>query len=141
MEQFNEAFKNKNKSAAAISNICKPAVERWHKRYQCARDSYLVAKDMFERTEKSGDPVLIANAENHMKELKIEVDALALFKKDLGSYTRFYEFMSQIVDYDREDLEMLSLYARHLRPLLREDAEEVKIYSTQDIFICPTSEF
>ena len=33
---------------------------------------------------------------------------------------RFYEFMSQIVDYDDTDLEKLSLYARNLQPMLRE---------------------
>jgi type I restriction enzyme R subunit len=32
--------------------------------------------------------------------------------------------MSQIVDYDSADLEMLSLYARHLAPLLRERAPD-----------------
>jgi type I restriction enzyme R subunit len=32
--------------------------------------------------------------------------------------------MSQIVDYDSKDLEKLSLYARHLRPLLREKMDE-----------------
>jgi len=35
-------------------------------------------------------------------------------------YVRFYEFMSQIVDYDNKQLEKLSLYARNLRPMLRE---------------------
>ena len=45
---------------------------------------------------------------------------LEIFKKDLGSFTRCYEFMSQIVDYDDQNLEKLNLYARHLRPLLRE---------------------
>jgi type I restriction enzyme R subunit len=33
---------------------------------------------------------------------------------------RCYEFMSQIVDYDDKALEKLSLYARNLRPMLRE---------------------
>lgn len=47
-------------------------------------------------------------------------DALEIFKKDLGSFTRFYEFMSQIVEYDDKELEKLSLFARNLRPLLRE---------------------
>ena len=37
---------------------------------------------------------------------------------------RFYEFMSQIVDYDDKDLEKLSLYARNLRPMLRESFED-----------------
>ena len=49
-----------------------------------------------------------------------QLDALGLFKSDLASFTRYYEFMSQIVDYESTDLEQLSLYARHLAPLLRE---------------------
>ncbi|MGB5446604.1 MAG: type I restriction endonuclease subunit R, partial [Psychromonas sp.] len=62
--------------------------------------------------------------ENCFKEISKEKDSLELFKKDLGSFTRFYEFMSQIVDYDDKELEKLSLYARHLRPLLREKVIE-----------------
>ena len=75
---------------------------------------------MFDRTKKTGDAVLIANAENSLKDCKIEKDKLDIFKKDLGTYVRFYEFMSQIVDYDDKELEKLSLYARNLRPMLRE---------------------
>lgn len=120
VEQFCDAFFTKNKSNAAISNICKPAVDRWQKRYSSAVEAYLQAKEMFERTKKTGDAVLIANAENSFKDCKQEKDRLEIFKKDLGSFTRFYEFMSQIVDYDDKELEKLSLYARHLRPLLRE---------------------
>ncbi|KZN56339.1 type III restriction enzyme, res subunit [Pseudoalteromonas luteoviolacea CPMOR-2] len=124
VEQFCETFFTKNKSNAAISNICKPAVDRWQKRYSSAVEAYIQAKEMFERTKKTGDAVLIANAENSFKECKQEKDRLEIFKKDLGSFTRFYEFMSQIVDYDDKELEKLSLYARHLRPLLREKVIE-----------------
>lgn len=120
VEQFCDAFFMKNKSNAAISNICKPAVERWKKRYSSSIDAYLLAKEMFERTKKTGDVVLITNAENSFKSCKQEKDRLEIFKKDLGSFVRFYEFMSQIVDYDDKELEKLSLYARHLRPLLHE---------------------
>ena len=120
VEQFCDAFFVKNKSNAAIANICKPAVERWKIRYKSAVDAYRQAKDMFERSKKSGDAVLIANAENSFKECKEEKDALDIFKKDLGTFVRFYEFMSQIVDYDNKELEKLSLYARNLRPMLRE---------------------
>ena len=120
VERFCEAFLTKNKSNAAISNIVKPAVERWQQRYSSAIDAYVRAKEMFERTKRTKDAVLIANAENSFKECKQEKDRLEIFKKDLGSFTRFYEFMSQIVDYDDKDLEKLSLYARYLRPLLRE---------------------
>jgi type I restriction enzyme, R subunit len=120
VEQFCEAFFVKSKSNAAIANICKPAVERWQKRYQSAVEAYKQAKEIFERTKKTKDAVLIANAEKSFKECKQERDALEIFKKDLGSFVRFYEFMSQIVDYDDKDLERLSLYARNLRPMLRE---------------------
>lgn len=120
VEQFCIAFFSKNKSNAAISNICKPAVERWKKRYALAIDAYLMAKEMFERTKKTSDTVLITNAENSFNACKQEKDRLEIFKKDLGSFVRFYEFMSQIVEYDDKDLEKLSLFARHLRPLLHE---------------------
>jgi len=124
VEQFVVAFFAKNKSNAAISNICKPAVERWQLRYKSAIDAYKIAKEMYERTKKTNDPVLTANAEKSFKECKEEKDRLEIFKKDLGSFTRFYEFMSQIVDYDNKDLEKLNLYARHLRPMLREKLED-----------------
>lgn len=128
VEQFCEAFLSKSKSNAAVSNICKPAVDRWQKRYSSAVEAYVRAKGMFERTKKTKDAMLIANAENSFKECKQEKDRLEIFKKDLGTFTRFYEFMSQIVDYDDKDLEKLSLFARYLRPLLRE-----KIIEEDDI--------
>ncbi|MFH2128741.1 MAG: DEAD/DEAH box helicase family protein [bacterium] len=124
VEQFCEAFYQKSKSNAAIGNICKPAVERWKNRYKNAVRAYKEAKEIFERTKKTGDPVLTANAENAFKASKKDKDALEIFKKDLGTFVRFYEFMSQIVDYDSMELEKLSLYARHLRPLLRESLIE-----------------
>ncbi|GAA3915959.1 type I restriction endonuclease subunit R [Litoribacillus peritrichatus] len=120
VDQFCEAFLLKSKSNAAIANICKPAVERWNVRYKSAAEAYVQAKDMFERTKRTDDPVLIANAENSFKECKQEKDALEIFRKDLGTFVRFYEFMSQIVDYNDKELEKLSLYARCLRPMLRE---------------------
>lgn len=120
VEQFCEAFLQKSKSNAAIANICKPAVERWQKRYKQSLEAYKQSKEMFDRTKQTGDAVLIANAENSFKDCKQEKDALEIFKKDLGTFVRFYEFMSQIVDYDNKELEKLSLYARNLRPMLRE---------------------
>ncbi len=120
VEQFCAAYYVKNKSNAAIANICKPAVQRWQQRYKSAVDAFKQAKMMFERTKKTGDAVLIANAENCLKDCQKEKDALEIFKKDLGTFVRFYEFMSQIVDYDDTGLEKLALYARNLRPLLRE---------------------
>lgn len=130
VEQFCRTFYQESKSNAALANICKPAVERWHIRYSSAVEAFNMAKKMFDRTKKTNDAVLIANAENSLKECKKEKDALEIFKKDLGSFVRFYEFMSQIVDYNNTDLEKLCLYGRHLRPMLREsliDEDEIDL--------------
>ena len=123
VEQFVEAFYSKNKSNAAISNICKPAVERWQKRYKLAREQAQHAKMILEHTKETSNVVLMTNAENDYKGFKTDQDALEIFKKDLGTFTRQYEFMSQIVDYDDKELEKLSLYARNLQPLLRESVD------------------
>ncbi|MBJ8442563.1 type I restriction endonuclease subunit R [Acinetobacter bereziniae] len=130
VEQFVEAFYSKNKSNAALANICKPALQRWQQRYSAAVNDYDVTKNRLERCKQTGDVVLIANAENEFAEAKKARDALEIFKKDLGSFTRFYEFMSQIVEYDDKELEKLSLFARNLRPLLREqiaDEDEIDL--------------
>ncbi len=124
VEQFAIAFYAKNKSGAAVSNICKPAVERWQKRYKLAKEQATNAKMLLERSKATGDEVLIANAETDYKGYKVAQDALELFKKDLTTFTRQYEFMSQIVDYDDKALEKLSLYARHLQPMLREKLDD-----------------
>lgn len=121
---FAEVFYLKSKSNAAITNVCKPAAERWQKRHEAATADHAKYKGLLDRAKRSGDAVLIANAEGDLKEAKKELDGLGLFRADLLTFTRYYEFMSQIVDYDSPDLERLSLYARHLAPLLREHAPE-----------------
>tara|TARA_R110002072_G_scaffold2252_2_gene18556 strand:+ start:10034 stop:13300 length:3267 start_codon:yes stop_codon:yes gene_type:complete len=132
--QFSEMFFKKSKSNAAISNICKPAVERWQARHTQAQADYAMHKRSFDEAKAHGNATTIANAETAMKEAKQALDELGIFKADLISFTRYYEFMSQIVDYDSPDLEMLSLYARHLAPLLREsspDDDSVDLSSVQ----------
>ena len=121
VEQFASAFFSRNKSNAVLANICKPAIERWQKRYSSAVADYSKTKQMLERCKQSGDAVLVGNAEKDFAEAKKAKDELEIFKKDLGTFTRFYEFMSQIVDYDDKELEKLSLFARNLRPMLREN--------------------
>ena len=120
VEQFCTAFYQKGKSENALSSICKPAVDRWSKRYASALEAYKTALEMMERTRKTGDAVLVGNADTTLKECREEKEALEIFKKDLGTYVRFYEFISQIVPFDDLELEKLSLFARKLQPLLRE---------------------
>jgi type I restriction enzyme R subunit len=62
---------------------------------------------------------------------KTELDALAIFTKDLGSFVRVYDFMSQVVDYGSADLEKRSIFYRLLSKRLhdRTDADDIDLSS------------
>lgn len=68
-----------------------PAVDRYRVRYQDAVDA----------------------------EDKEAVDALDVFRRDVGTFVRTYDFLSQIVDFGDTDLEKRSIFLKHLLPLLR----------------------
>lgn len=46
--------------------------------------------------------------------VKAAIDTLDMFRKDVGSFIRLYDFLSQIVNYQDTDLEKRSLYLRFL---------------------------
>ncbi|WP_375184293.1 type I restriction endonuclease subunit R [Aquabacterium sp.] len=50
----------------------------------------------------------------------LEDDAQELFRKDLGSFMRLYEFLSQIIPYNDPELEKLFVFAKNLMPRLAE---------------------
>jgi type I restriction enzyme, R subunit len=52
------------------------------------------------------------------KAAKDEMESLQLFKRDLASYVRVYEFLGQMLDYGNTEFEKLYLFARLLLPLL-----------------------
>ena len=60
-------------------------------------------------------------AEAAVKEAGEQADQLDLFKKNLQSFVRLYEFLAQIIPYEDRELEQLCVYARHLYPLLSVD--------------------
>jgi hypothetical protein len=49
---------------------------------------------------------------------KLALDELQLFRKDVGTFIRQYDFLSQIVNYEDPSLEKLSIYLRHLAPVI-----------------------
>ena len=49
---------------------------------------------------------------------KDEVNALLLFRADLGSFIRVYAFLSQMFDYGNTGIEKRALFFKHLLPLL-----------------------
>lgn len=64
---------------------------------------------------------------------KAEIDELDLFRKDVSSFVRLYDFLSQIFDYEDTDLEKLALFLRLLRPRLtgRKTPEELDFSSIE----------
>jgi type I restriction enzyme R subunit len=51
------------------------------------------------------------------------IDACDIFRKDVGTYVRIYDFMSQVFDYGDPSLEALSIYLRLLSAVISEDAQ------------------
>jgi type I restriction enzyme R subunit len=76
----------------ALSAAISPAKEAFEQRYAAARDA--------------GDTV--------------ELTTLDLFRKDVSTFVRLYDFMSQIVDYGDPYLEMLSIFLRLLEKVIAE---------------------
>ncbi|MDR0815785.1 MAG: DEAD/DEAH box helicase family protein [Desulfovibrio sp.] len=85
------------------------------------------------KTQKALHPIIDAAVERFSEKEKPAraardtktLDALLLFRKNLGSFVRNYDFLSQIIDYNDTDLEKRSIYYRclseKLKPQFRED--------------------
>jgi type I restriction enzyme R subunit len=68
-------------------------------------------KEALEAAERANDTKAAAEA-------KDEMDALLLFKRDLGTFVRVYSFLSQLFDYGNTDIEKRSMFFKRLLPLL-----------------------
>jgi type I restriction enzyme R subunit len=89
---------------AQLSSAIAPVADRFLKRSkaaQQARAAALVAGD--DKTAESNKDVL---------------DALVLFKNDMGAYVRLYAFLSQVFDYGNTDIEKRFIFYKRLIPLL-----------------------
>ncbi|MCP9788042.1 type I restriction endonuclease subunit R [Cyanobium sp. Maggiore-St4-Cus] len=64
-----------------------------------------------------------ANEPDGINKAKDEIDALTLFRSDMGTYVRFYIFLSQIYDYGNTSLEKRALFYKRLLPLLEFERE------------------
>ncbi len=133
VDAFANAFFDPRQTQDKLSYHTRPAVDRFRDRYRTCMEDIKDALHAERKAEKTGDKVQLENARKELKAAGEAKDVLDVFKKNLGSFVRFYEFMSQIVDYDDRDLEKLAVYVRHLRPLLREERldEEIDISGLQ----------
>ncbi|WP_435106589.1 type I restriction endonuclease subunit R [Arhodomonas sp. AD133] len=121
VEQFARAFFDPKASATKLSYYCQPAKERFTHRYKGAQEQRSTWKQAKREAERNGDEAGAAKAEHEIKEAGEAIDELDLFRKNLQSFVRGYEFLSQIISFDDPELEQLCVFAKHLHPLLRVD--------------------
>src|SRR5690554_4809448 len=121
VEAFALAFFDPKAPASKLSYYCAPARERFAKRYAFSAKARQQALEYKRTAEASGDSAGLKSAEHAEKEAGEQIDQLDLFRKNLQSFVRLYEFLSQIIPYEDRELEQLCVYAKHLYPLLRED--------------------
>ncbi|MBB3059730.1 type I restriction endonuclease subunit R [Microbulbifer rhizosphaerae] len=127
VEALANAFFDPRASQDKLTRHCKPAVDRYQHRYNDVMESVRVAQTAVKEAEVRGNEAQQANAVSRLKEAKEMKDVLDTFKRNLQAFVRFYEFCSQIVDFDDEELEQLAVYCKHLYPLLKMEQTEEDI--------------
>ena len=96
-----------------LSAAIDPVRDRVMKRYKAVREALNVAR------AKSDEAAA--------KEAQAELDALSLFKSDMGAYVRLYTFLSQIFDYGTTDIEKRAIFFKLLLPHLEFGREREEI--------------
>jgi type I restriction enzyme R subunit len=130
---FATAFFDPRAPASKLSFYCQPAVGRFSVRYKAAQEDIRVWGQVMATAEKNGDREGLKRAEREHEEAGKARDALELFRKNLQTFVRAYEFLSQIVHYDDPELEQLCVYAKHLYPLLRIDRLEEETVDVSEL--------
>jgi type I restriction enzyme R subunit len=80
-----------------------------------------VVDRLLKRFKQAHEKLHSALAKNEVKtaeEAKGEINALVLFKTDMGAFQRMYSFLSQIFDYGNTAIEKRFIFYRRLLPLL-----------------------
>ena len=87
-----------------LAAALEPVVDRLHRRYKAGQEALKGARE-----SKN------ASAEEAAKN---ELDALLLFRSDMGTYVRLYTYLSQIFDYRSTDIEKRGIFFKHLLRLI-----------------------
>ncbi|MCY0909840.1 MAG: DEAD/DEAH box helicase family protein [Sulfobacillus thermotolerans] len=87
-----------------LAAALEPVADRLLKRYKAAQSRLETA-----RKKQDG---------NGEQDARNEINALVLFKRDIGAFLRVYAFLSQIFDYGNTAIEKRSIFFKRLLPLL-----------------------
>jgi type I restriction enzyme R subunit len=95
---------NPNAKQSELIAALEPVQDRVMKRYKAARQALNAAQ------AKADDAAT--------KAAQDELNALILFKNDMGAFIRLYTFLSQIFDYGNTAIEKRAIFYKRLLPLL-----------------------
>lgn len=104
-----EVEMNPNSVQSDLVRALEPVRDRVMKRHAAAKTAMLVAQGRRDEVAE--------------KTAKDEIEALILFKGDMGAYVRLYTFLSQIFDYGNTAIEKRAIFYKRLVPLLEFDRE------------------
>lgn len=93
-----------NATQAELLKALEPVVDRLMKRFKSAQKALQSAQEREHEAESQS--------------AREELDALILFKGDMGAFLRLYTFLSQIFDYGNTALEKRAIFYKRLLPLL-----------------------
>ena len=130
---FAQAFFDPKAQSSKLSYYCQPARERFTKRYKLLRDERASVRADLEQAKADGNTVGAKQTEVLLKEIGQSIDQLDLFKKNLTSFVRAYEFLSQIVFFEDPELEQLCVFAKHLVPLLRPESLDEDVIDISEL--------
>ncbi|HUP82495.1 MAG TPA: DEAD/DEAH box helicase family protein [Pirellula sp.] len=96
---------NPDAKQAQLEAAIAPVADRLLKQFKAAQEEFKAAT-------ANKDARAAAAAKDKM-------DALLLFRADMGTFNRLYAFLSQIFDYGNTDIEKRSIFFKRLIPLLK----------------------
>jgi type I restriction enzyme, R subunit len=102
---------NPNAKQSELVSALAPVQDRVMKRYKAAQEALKVAKESLGAAKEKQDDAATKAAQN-------ELNALILFKTDMGAFIRLYTFLSQIFDYGNTAIEKRAIFYKRLLPLL-----------------------
>ena len=123
---------NPNASQSELSAAIEPVADRLLKRYKSALEAFKAAamKQDANGQARSPSPTLPRfageGANESLRDFYVsaeqaaqdEMNALVLFKHNLGAFQRVYAFLSQIFDYGNTAIEKRAIFFKRLLPLL-----------------------
>lgn len=99
---------NPKGTQAQLIAAIEPVADRLLKRFKAASEASKAASEKFPNGELGPDG----------QAAKDELEALQLFKRDLGTFVRVYAFLSQMFDYGNTAIEKRAIFFKRLLPLL-----------------------